>query len=106
MGERQMASILTRGTLSTKDLEGWLSEVFIPVEPSELFIRRLRTRLLKVRGNSVFSLWTFLGVLAMVLMLIITSMGIALRILLLIASLFGLIERRNKSSGKTPLPAT
>jgi hypothetical protein len=101
-----MASSISKGALSTKDLESWLSQVFVPVEPSELFIRRLKTRLLKVRGKSVFSLWTIIGILAMILMMILTSLGIALRIILLVASLFGLIDRRQKSSGKTPLPAT
>lgn len=101
-----MAISSMSGSLSTKDLEGWLSQVFIPVEPSAVFIRRLKTRLLKVKGNSFFSLWTFIGVIAMVLMLILTSLGIAFRLLMLIAGLFGLIERRGKSSGKAPLPAT
>jgi hypothetical protein len=86
--------------------KGWLSHVFIPVETNELFIRKLKTRLLEVRGDKVFSVWTVIGVLAMVLMLILTSLGFALRILLVVASLFGLIDRRNKTSGKTPLPAT
>jgi len=95
-----------KNTLTTKELEGWLSQVFIPVEPNELFIRKLKTRLLEVRGDKVFSVWTVIGVLAMVLMLILTSLGFALRILLVVASLFGLIDRRNKTSGKTPLPAT
>jgi hypothetical protein len=95
-----------KNNLTTKELEGWLSQVFIPVEPNELFIRKLKTRLLEVRGDKVFSVWTVIGVLAMVLMLILTSLGFALRILLVVASLFGLIDRRNKTSGKTPLPAT
>jgi len=99
-----MSSI--KNTLTTKELEGWLSQVFIPVEPNELFIRKLKARLLEVRGDKVFSVWTVLGVLAMVLMLILTSLGFALRILLVLASLFGLIDKRNKTSGKTPLPAT
>ena len=101
-----MAISPTNDTLSTKDLEGWLSQVFIPVDPSEVFIRRLKTRLLKVHGNNIFSIWTVIGVLAMALMLILTSLGLALRILLIVASFFGLIDRRSKSSGKTPLPAT
>jgi len=95
-----------KNTLTTKELEGWLSQVFIPVEPNELFIRKLKARLLEVRGDKVFSVWTVLGVLAMVLMLILTSLGFALRVLLVLASLFGLIDKRNKTSGKTPLPAT
>jgi len=99
-----MSSI--KNNLTTKELEGWLSQVFIPVEPNELFIRKLKARLLEVRGDKVFSVWTVLGVLAMVLMLILTSLGFALRVLLVLASLFGLIDKRNKTSGKTPLPAT
>jgi hypothetical protein len=39
-------------------------------------------------------------------MLVLTTLGIALRIILVVASLFGLIDKRNKSGGKTPLPAT
>lgn len=87
-----MTSGIMKDTISKKELEHWLTQVFIPVEPSEIFIRRLKARLMKYQGDRLFSIWMLVGVLAMVAMIMLTWMGFLLRILLLITGLF--VDRR------------
>lgn len=86
--------------ISTKDLETWLSRAFIPIEPSELFIRKLRARLFKYHGKRPFSGWMVVGALAMALMLLLTWLGLALRVILLIVSLLGFIDRKKPRGSK------
>ncbi len=86
-----------------KRLEDWLAQVFVPVEPSDRFVRHLKARLLHYRGNKVVSGWMMLGTLAMILMLVLTWLGIALRVLLLIVGLLGWLDRRRRSRQEVPL---
>jgi hypothetical protein len=87
-------------------LEDWLSKIFIPVEPSERFIRRLKAKLIRVHGKRPLSGWMFLGTVAMALMLLLQGLGFALRILLLLFSLVGLMDRRRRSKEGSTLSVT
>ena len=87
--------------ISTKDLETWLSNAFIPIEPSEVFIKKLRARLVRYRGRQPFSAWMVVGAIAMALMLLLTWLGLALRVVLLIMSLLGFMDRRRRGGGRT-----
>ncbi len=93
----------TKELISKKELEHWLAQVFIPVEPSELFIGRLKARLLKYRGKRVFSIWMIIGVVAMVIMLMLTWLGFLLRVFLLLTSLF--VDRRQRTQQESQLSA-
>lgn len=86
---------VTKNLISNKQLEHWLTQVFVPVEPSEVFVRRLKARLLKYRGDGVFSVWMVIGVVAMMIMLMLTWIGFLLRVLLLITSLF--MDKRQRT---------
>jgi hypothetical protein len=82
------------------DLETWLHDVLIPVEPDERFIRKLKARLIHVRGGRLWTIWTTLGAAAMLFLALLGWMAFMLRILLLIFALFGLFgERERRSSG-------
>ena len=70
-----MASVSMKNSLSKKELEHWLTQVFIPIEPNEVFIRRLKARLLKVRGGHLFSIWMLIGVFAMAAMFVLSWLG-------------------------------
>jgi hypothetical protein len=85
--------------ISTKDLERWLSNAFVPIEPSEVFIKKLRARLIRYHGKQPFSVWMIVGAFAMALMLVLTWFGVALRIILLVLSLLGLMDRRRRGRG-------
>ena len=86
--------------LPTKELETWLSKSFIPIEPREVFVRKLRARLFKVHGKQPFSGWMVIGALAMALMLLLTWFGLALRIILFIVSMLGLMDRRKRGQAR------
>ena len=90
-------------SISKKELEHWLSQVFVPVEPNDVFVRRLKARLLKYQGDRVFSVWMVIGVVAMVVMFMLTWLGFLLRIFLLIMSLF--VDRRKHAPQEKKLSA-
>ena len=93
-----------KNSISKKEMEHWLAQVFVPVEPSEVFIRRLKARLLKYRGDQVFSIWMVIGVVAMVIMFMLTWLGFLLRVFLLLTNLF--VGRRRQTQREKLLSAT
>ena len=93
---RKMSVRAGANGLSTKELELWLSRTFISIEPSDVFVRKLRARLIKYHGKQPFSGWMVLGAVAMALMLLLTWFGIGLRMLLLLLSLRGFKDRRKR----------
>jgi hypothetical protein len=92
-----------KDTISKKELEHWLTQVFVPVEPNDVFIRRLKARLLKYQGDRVFSIWMVIGVIAMVFMFMLTWLGFILRIFLLFTSLF--MDKRQNTHQEKKLSA-
>lgn len=91
--------------LSTNDLETWLSKAFVPIEPSERFIKKLRAKLVRYHGKQPFSAWVIVGALAMALMLVLTWFGLLLRIFLLVVSLLGFMDRRKRGGSTTSVAA-
>ena len=98
-----MTSGPRKNSISKKELEHWLTQVFVPVEPDDVFVHRLKARLLKYQGDRVFSVWMVIGVMAMVIMFMLTWLGFLLRILLLITSLF--VDRRRHGTQEKKLSA-
>lgn len=89
--------------LTTGDLEEWLSQLFIPVEPNDRFIKRLKAKLIRIHGKEPFSGWMMIGTLAMALMILLTVLGFILRIVLLLLSIFGFIDRKRRPQGGSQL---
>jgi hypothetical protein len=98
-----MTSGPRKNSISKKELEHWLTQVFVPVEPNDVFVRRLKARLLKYQGDRVFSVWMVIGVMAMVIMFMLTWLGFLLRILLLLTGLF--VDRRKTAPQEKKLSA-
>ncbi|MCH7588849.1 MAG: hypothetical protein IIC78_12575 [Chloroflexi bacterium] len=94
----------TAERLTTKGLENWLTESLVLVEPNAKFVKRLKAKLIRYHGNRPFSGWVVLGTFAMALMLLLTLLGLALRFILLIFSLIGVIERKRKSRDRSRIP--
>lgn len=82
--------------IDRKKIEAWLEQSLVPVEPSPAFVRRLRARLVHVQGDRVFSPWVMMLIVASVIVLIATWLGLGLRLLLALLSLVGLLERRRR----------
>ena len=83
-------------SLSKNRMEELLSDIFVPVEPSVQFVRRLRARLVTYSGEGPFSGWMIVGVIATAILLAVTSVGLIIRILLAWVSLIGLLSHRRR----------
>ncbi|MEE9217315.1 MAG: hypothetical protein V3U32_07765 [Anaerolineales bacterium] len=89
---------VSRQKLNRKRIEQLLEESLIPVEPSSSFVSDLRARLVTVRGGQVLSPWMLVLILASIVIFIASALGFALRVLLALLGLVGLMERRRRRS--------
>ncbi len=93
------------GVLGKDPIERLLREVLVPVEPDARFIHHLRARLVHMRGSGVSSTLLTVGFLVVVFLFFMASMGVALRIVLAVLGLLGLIQRsRNGRTGSAASP--
>ena len=79
---------------SEEQIEGWLQQVLIPVEPSPQFINRLRGRLVHVRGESGVHIWTLVAVGVGLMLVVAAWMGLALRLILALIGAIGVYSQR------------
>jgi hypothetical protein len=84
--------------LRRKDLEAWLAEVLVPVEPNPRFLRRLKARLVTYQGSGPFSGWMIVVVFATAILLAITTLGLITRLILGWLALIGLLGRKRTES--------
>ena len=89
--------------LDRKDLESWLERVLVPVEPNPEFIQHLRARLIRVRGDNPLHPWLVITVCVSAVLLLTTWMSVAVRILVGVLSLLGILQRsaRREASHQT-----
>ena len=84
--------------MERKELESWLAQVLVPVEPNPRFLRRLRARLVTYQGGGLFSGWMIVVVLATALLLAITSLGLVIRLILGWLNLLGILGRKRRET--------
>jgi hypothetical protein len=89
-----MLSVVRSGARSGKQLEAWLEEALVPVEPSTRFVRNLQARLVSYRGERVASVWMVLAVLGTSLLLLVSICTFALRLALAILEGMHFVSRR------------
>ncbi|MFQ5922539.1 MAG: hypothetical protein ACE5M4_06810 [Anaerolineales bacterium] len=87
-----------RQRLNRKRIEELLEESLVPVEPSPSFVNDLRARLVTIRGDQVLSPWVLVLILASIVIFVASALGFAIRILLGLLGLVGLMERRRRQS--------
>jgi hypothetical protein len=93
--------------LNKDQLIDWLEEVMQPVEPSKRFLRRLRARMVMYQGGRLPPVWLIAIVGGVILVVVALTLGLALRFLLGLSSLFGLGKlRQRKSKKETKLTST
>jgi len=97
-GANSMSELIDR-----HQLEKWLSRAMTPVEPSARFIRRLRGGLVSYRGSGLLLEWKIIAAVVTLILVTAASLGLALRILLGLLGLFGIIQRsrRRRSTSLT-----
>ncbi|HEY46813.1 MAG: hypothetical protein AMJ88_01430 [Anaerolineae bacterium SM23_ 63] len=84
--------------LERKELEAWLEQVLVPVEPNPRFLRRLRARLVTYQGGGLFSGWMIVVVLATTLLLAITTLGLVIRFILVWLNVLGILDRKQRET--------
>jgi hypothetical protein len=77
-----------------EQLERMLRRVLAPVEPRPQFVTRLRGRLVHVQGSGGASVWTLVAVGVGLVLMAAAWMGLALRLILALVGILGLIGRR------------
>jgi len=93
-----MRASANRQRLNRKRIEQLLEESLIPVEPSQSFVSDLRARLVTVKGDQLLSPWMIVLILASIVIFIASALGIALRVLLALLGLVGIMERQRRGS--------
>ena len=91
-----MASQQRRPHLDKKQLEKWLEESLVPVEPSTRFLKRLQARLVTFQGQGALSGWMLVVVFVTTLLLGVTLIGLLIRGILSWLNLLGMINRRRQ----------
>jgi hypothetical protein len=87
--------------MDRRRLEALLAETLIPVEPSTSFIRRLRAAQVNYEGSGVLSAWQLVVVLATALVMLATSLGLVLRLILAVLSLIGVVTHQRSGTQTT-----
>jgi hypothetical protein len=82
--------------LDTRKIEDWLERSLVPVEPSPAFVSELRGRLVVLRGTRMPSPWMVILVLSGLFIILITWLGLGMRLVLGLLGLIGLVERERR----------
>jgi hypothetical protein len=91
------------GGLDKDQLVDWLEQVLQPVEPSRRFLRRLRARMVMYQGGGLSSGWLLILMGGVVLVMMAVVLGLALRLLIGMLSLPGLVRKKSKEKKTQPL---
>ncbi len=82
--------------LKKEQMESWLEQIMVPVEPNTHFIRRLRARLVTYQGSRMSSGWMAVVVIATTLLFVITAFGLFIRIILGWVGLINIIRNKDR----------
>ncbi len=80
------------GALSRQELERLLEETLVPVEPEAAFAERLRARLVAIQGSARPAAWLVWLVGGAILVLVMTVLGLLLRVVLALVGLLQVSE--------------
>ena len=86
--------------LEKEQMESWLEQIMVPVEPNTHFIRRLRARLVTYQGSRMSSGWMAVVVIATTLLFAITAFGFLIRIILSWVGLINIIRNKTRGSAE------
>ena len=82
--------------ISRDEMESWLSQALVPVEPDQAFLKRLRARLVDYRGRRPVTVWAIVAVLAAMLLILAGTLGFVLRLTIALLGLVGWIGRARR----------
>jgi hypothetical protein len=84
------------GAMDRRQLELWLQKALTPVEPSTRFIRKLRVGLVSYQGSGLILEWKVITAVIALILVTAASLGVALRIILAVLGLLGIVHRTRK----------
>jgi len=85
--------------MSRLDVEALLADVLVPVDPRPRFTKKLRARLVNYRGGRPFSGWTAIVVVASVVLMVASLLGMLIRFIGGGAHLIATLTRRQRVAG-------
>jgi hypothetical protein len=83
--------------LEPSDLEAWLGRVLVPVEPGEPFVKRLRARLVELRGARPTRGWLAIAAAVGAGLALAMWLGLALRLMLVGLAFIGFVATRRRT---------
>ena len=101
-----MLSVVRSSARAGRQLETWLEEALVPVEPSSRFTRSLRARLVSYRGDRFASIWMVLAVLGTSILLLVAISSFALRLAMAILAGVELLSRQRRGKRRIGLRAS
>jgi hypothetical protein len=86
--------------ITSRQLEEWLEQALVPVEPSPRFSQHLRARLVEVQGQGPVNWW--MGVVGLVAIFLVMAawLGMALRIAFALLGVLGLMNRARPAASR------
>jgi hypothetical protein len=84
--------------LERKQLENWLQELLVPVEPSAQFIERLKARLVVYQGRGVPTTWVLVSAFLTLVFIFVAAIGLAIRLLLMWLNIVSITQNRRRKS--------
>ena len=82
------------GMAGRPQIEAWLEQSMVPVEPRAGFIARMRARLVDYRGDGRNSAWVAVSLVAVMVFVLAAGIGGLVRVVLAVLGLVGLLDRR------------
>lgn len=84
--------------IERQQLESWLQDIFIPVEPNDQFIRRLKAGLVVYKGKGVSTTWVMLSAFLTVVFIGVAAIGLMVRLLLVWLNIVNVTQDRRRKS--------
>jgi hypothetical protein len=85
-------------SIERRELEAWLQQVLVPVEPSAQFIRRLKANLVVYRGKGIPTTWIFLSAFLTIIFILVAAIGLVVRLLLMWLNILNIAQNRRRES--------
>lgn len=85
-------------SIERRQLESWLQDIFIPVEPNDQFVRHLKAKLVVYKGKGVPTTWVLLSAFLTLVFIAVAAVGLVVRILLVWMNIINITQNRRRKS--------
>ncbi|MGD8605388.1 MAG: hypothetical protein PVF49_12535 [Anaerolineales bacterium] len=85
-------------SIERQQLEAWLQDILVPVEPSDHFIRRLKAKLVVYKGSGMPTTWILISAFLTMVFIGVAAIGLVVRLLLVWLSIINITQNRRQKS--------